>query len=159
MYFPVALLSLVLGCSDNSSTIKTAQDTSKSQETTNSQYTSDNINEDKTKQVLDHHWQAFTNNNLDEVMADYTEESVLITPDATYKGLEQIKNNFVDAYKKFPKDKSVFQLNKTVTDRDVAYIIWQSKTPTFDLKYATDTFIIRNGKIIRQTYAGVANAL
>lgn len=156
MYLPVALLSLVLGCSDNTST--TVQGTSKSQETVNSRDARDSINEDKTKQVLDHHWEAFVQNNLDEVMADYTEEAVLITPDATFKGLGQIRKNFEDAYQKFPKDKTVFKLNKRVIDRDVAYILWQAKTPTFNLTYATDTFIIRNGKIIRQTYAGVTNA-
>lgn len=157
MYFPVALLSLVLGCSDNAST--TVRDTSKGQDTPSSQVAPDSINENTTKRVLDHHWEAFIQNNLDEVMADYTEEAVLITPDATFKGLAQIRKNFEDAYKKFPKDKTVFQLNKQVIDRDVAYILWQAKTPTFNLSYATDTFIIRNGKIIRQTYAGVVNAL
>lgn len=156
-YFPVALLSLVLGCSDNTTT--TIQDGSKSQETLSSQDAPNSISQDKTTQVLDHHWEAFIQNNLDEVMADYTEEAVLITPDATFKGLGQIRKNFEDAYRKFPKDKTVFQLSKRVIDRDVAYILWQAKTPTFNLTYATDTFIIRNGKIIRQTYAGVTNAL
>jgi hypothetical protein len=157
MFFPVVLLSLVLGCADNSSI--TAPDTSKNQDTVSSQETANTINEQVTKQVLDHHWQAFTQNNLEEVMADYTEESVLITPDETFKGLEQIRKNFENAYIKFPKDKTDFKSNKQVIDRDVAYILWQAKTPTFNLTYATDTFIIRNGKITRQTYAGVANAL
>ncbi|MEO5999380.1 MAG: nuclear transport factor 2 family protein [Chitinophagaceae bacterium] len=157
MYLPIALLSLALGCSDNTST--TTQYTPKNQDTLSSQNAPESINEDKTKQVLAHHWDAFNQNNMDEVMADYTEESVLITPDATFKGLAQIRKNFEDAYGKFPKDKTVFTLNKQVIDRDVAYILWQAKTPTFNLTFATDTFIIRNGKIIRQTYAGVASAL
>lgn len=154
MYLGVVFLTLVLGCSDRAST--NAPDTSKSAETISSQ-DSNRISEDKTKEVLDHHWKAFIENRLDEVMADYTEESVLITPDKTFKGLAEIRKNFEDAYKIFPKDKTAFHLNKSVIDRDVAYILWQAKTPTFNLTYATDTFIIRNGKIIRQTYAGVAN--
>jgi ketosteroid isomerase-like protein len=156
MFFPVALLSLVLGCSENTST--TLQDASKNKDTLTSQDAANSISEDKTKQVLDHHWEAFIQNKLDEVMADYTEEAVLITPDATFKGLEQIRKNFEDAYRKFPTNKTVFKLNKRVIDRDVAYILWQAKTPTFNLTYATDTFIIRNGKIIIQTYAGVTDA-
>jgi hypothetical protein len=153
MYLPVALLSLIMACTENKSTNTNTPGTSKSQDAAG------NFSEDITKQVLDHHWDAFTQNKLDEVMADYTEESVLITPDKTYKGLGQIRNNFEEAYRKFPKDKSTFTLNKTVIDRDVAYILWQSTTPAFNLSYATDTFIIQNGKIIRQTYAGVATAL
>jgi hypothetical protein len=115
----------------------------------------DDISESQTKQVLDHHWEAFKNNDLEETMKDYTEESVLITPNATYNGLNEIRNNFVNAFKLFPKDSSVFTLDKSIVVKDVGYILWKSKTPTFNLTYGTDTFIIRDGKIIRQTYAGV----
>jgi hypothetical protein len=114
------------------------------------------ISEEKTKQVLDHHWTAFKNNNLEATMEDYTEESVLITPNATYSGLDQIRNNFVTAFKMFPTDSSTLNLTKSVAVKDVGYILWQAKTPTFTLTYATDSFIIRDGKIIRQTYAGLA---
>jgi hypothetical protein len=116
----------------------------------------DQISEEKTKETLDHHWTAFQTNDLEATMEDYTEESVLITPNATYKGLGQIRENFVIAFQAFPKDSSTFTLNKSVVVNDVGYILWQAKTPKFNLSYATDTFIIRNGKIIRQTYAGVA---
>lgn len=118
--------------------------------------TSADIDEQSTKDVLDHHWVAFKANDLEETMKDYTEESVLITPNATYRGLDEIRNNFIEAFKLFPKDSSTFTLDKSVVVKDVGYILWQSTTPAFNLSYATDTFIIRNGKIIRQTYAGVA---
>ena len=120
------------------------------------EHTVADIDEQTTKDVLDHHWVAFKANDLEETMKDYTDESVLITPNATYSGLDQIRNNFIEAFKLFPKDSSTFTLDKSVVLKDVGYILWQSKTPAFNLSYATDTFIIRNGKIIRQTYAGVA---
>jgi ketosteroid isomerase-like protein len=157
IYFAAALLALLGGCSDNASTRE--QDTAGSQQTVSSQEAPASVSEDKTKEVLDHHWEAFIQNDLEAVMADYTEESVLITPDKTFKGLDEIRKNFEDAYVAFPKDKTPFKLNKSVVHGDVAYILWQAKTPTFDLTYATDTFVIRNGKIISQTYAGVANPL
>lgn len=113
------------------------------------------FSEEKTKEVLSHHWEAFKNNDLEETMKDYTEESVLVTPDATYTGLEEIRTNFVNAFKAFPKDSTTFTLNKSLVVQDIGYILWQSKTPAFNLTFATDTFIIRNGKIIRQTFAGV----
>ena len=116
---------------------------------------SENISEQSTKEVLDHHWKAFKANDLEETMKDYTEESVLITPTATYAGLEEIRNNFVRAFKSFPKDSTTFTLDKSVVAKDVGYILWNSKTPTFNLSYGTDTFLIRNGKIVRQTFAGV----
>ena len=113
------------------------------------------ISEATTKQVLDHHWEAFKENDLEETMKDYTEESILVTPDATYTGLEQIRTNFINAFKAFPKESTEFTLDKSLVAKDIGYILWKSKTPTFHLTYATDTFIIRNGKIVRQTFAGV----
>ncbi len=117
------------------------------------------ISQESTQQVLDHHWKTFKANDLEGTMADYTEESILITPDKTYKGLAEIRENFVNAFVAFPKDSSTLQLDKSVAQQDVGYIIWQATTPKFKLSFATDTFIIQNGKIIRQTYAGVASSL
>lgn len=119
----------------------------------------DSISEEATTKVLQHHWDAFKANDLEETMADYTEESILITPDKTYKGLAEIRENFVAAFSAFPKDSAALQLDKNIVQNDVGYIIWQATTPKFKLSFATDTFIIRNGKIIRQTYAGVASPL
>lgn len=156
IYPAIALLFLVWSCSDNTSAA--VQDTPDAQETSSTQGTTDDsINEEKTKEVLDHHWKAFIQNDMEAVMADYTEESVLITPDKTFKGLDEIRTNFENAFGAFPKDQTAFQLNKSVVEGDVAYILWQAKTPTFNLSYASDTFIIRDGKIISQTYAGVAD--
>ena len=129
---------------------------SRSEKSASDMRDADPIDENKTKEVLDHHWTAFKANDLEETMKDYAEESVLITPNATYRGLDEIRNNFVNAFKLFPADSTTFTLDKTVVVRDVGYILWKSKTPAFNLTYATDTFIVRDGKIIRQTYAGVA---
>ena len=157
IYPALALLFLMGSCSDNASTA--VQDTPDAQEAAISQDTpAAAISEDRTQEVLDHHWEAFSQNDMEAVMADYTEESVLITPDRTYKGLDEIRTNFENAFKAFPKDGTTFQLDKSVVEGDVAYILWQAKTPAFNLSYATDTFIIRDSKIISQTYAGVTDA-
>ena len=112
------------------------------------------VDEAVTKKVLDHHLQTFQRNDLDGVMADYTEESVLITPDRTYKGLAEIRENFVQAYKALPANGTTMTVTKSVVSRDVAYIVWKAVTPTLDFKYATDTFVIVDGKIVTQTFAG-----
>ncbi|WP_162415530.1 nuclear transport factor 2 family protein [Cyclobacterium roseum] len=113
------------------------------------------IDESETEAVLDHHWETFINNDLEGVMEDYTEESILITPNGTYSGLEEIRGNFVNAFKAFPSQGADLTLNQSLAVKDVGYILWEANTPEFNLTYATDTFIIRNGKILRQTYAGV----
>ncbi|HLT08501.1 MAG TPA: nuclear transport factor 2 family protein [Cyclobacteriaceae bacterium] len=114
------------------------------------------IDESTTQEVLDHHWQTFVANDLEGVMEDYTEESILVTPNGTYKGLEQIRQNFINAFNSFPYQSSTLTLAQSKVVQDIGYILWEADTPNFTLEYATDTFIIRDGKIIRQTYAGVS---
>lgn len=117
----------------------------------------ESIDPQVTKQVLDHHWQTFRDNDLEGVMEDYTEESILITPDTTFEGLEAIRQNFIQAFEAFPAEENTLTLNKSVVVEDVGYILWKASTPEFELLFATDTFIIRDGKIIRQTYGGITD--
>ncbi len=88
-------------------------------------------------------------------MADYTDESVLITPDKTVSGLTELRDHFANVFKLFPKDSTTLKLDKSVINKDVAYIIWSADAPKIDISYGTDTFIIKDGKIVRQTFAGV----
>ena len=112
------------------------------------------IDEAMTQQVLDHHFKAFKENDLDAIMADYSEESILITPDDTRRGLAEIRKGFEGAFVGFPKDSTTLTITKTVVTQDVAYILWTAKAPKFEVSLGTDSFIIRDGKIVRQTFAG-----
>lgn len=114
------------------------------------------IDEAVTRKVLDHHIEAFKNNDMEETMADYTEESILVTPNATYRGLAEIRKNFEGAFAAFPKDSTTMDVTSTIVAGDIGYMLWTAKTPQFELTYATDSFIIQDGKIVRQTYAGAA---
>ena len=112
--------------------------------------------EEITREIVDHHWKTFRDNDLEGTLADYTDESVLITPNRIYKGMKEIRENFVSAFDVFPKNATTMQLNKSVVQRDVGYILWEANGPKVKLSFGTDTFVIKNGKIVSQTYAGVA---
>ena len=112
------------------------------------------IDQAKTQEVFDRHFKDFKENNLDGIIADYAEDATLITPNGTYTGLTEIKANFEQAFKLFPKDSSTYETIQTVVKNDIAYTIWKCKTPKLELSFATDTFIIQDGKIVRQTFAG-----
>lgn len=116
---------------------------------------SSNIDPEETRAVVEHHWEAFIANDLEEVMADYSEESILITPSATYKGLDEIRKNFVNAFETFPTGEASLNLEKTVIEEEVGYILWNASTPSLNLRFGTDTFIVKDGKIVRQTYGGI----
>jgi ketosteroid isomerase-like protein len=110
---------------------------------------------DALRNIVMHHLGSFQDNDLEAVIGDYTNESVFITQDATYKGLEEIKDFFTGLMIHFPKQKSSFELDKVVVDNELVYIVWHANTPSLDVAMGTDTFIIRNGKIYQQTFAGL----
>ena len=103
-----------------------------------------------TQATLDHHLQSFAE-GIDALMQDYTEHSVVITPDATYRGLAEIRGfatAFIEALPEGIWDS--FKISRTEVAGDVAYILWEAK-PWFPL--GTDTFVVRDGKIVYQTFA------
>jgi ketosteroid isomerase-like protein len=107
-----------------------------------------------TEQVLDHHLTALGRGDLDGVLDDYGDDSVLILPDATLVGREAIRGAFegmlVDLFEPGTYD---FQLDVRRVHGEVAYILWHARCRSADLVYATDTFVVRDGKIAIQTYA------
>ena len=102
-----------------------------------------------TKLVFDHHLGAFAQ-GIDAVLADYTENSVVVTPDATYRGLKEIKGffqAFLDGAT--PAFWAAFRIRTRSVEGEVAYLVWDS-LPAVPM--ATDTFLVRGRKILVQTF-------
>ena len=109
---------------------------------------------ESTQAVLQHHLQAF-GEGIDSIMSDYTENSVLITPDATYRGLNEIRDFFTAFVAGLPAGIwDAFRMKRQEVTGDVAYIVWEA-LPWIAL--GTDTFVVREGKIAFQTYASQAS--
>jgi hypothetical protein len=102
-----------------------------------------------TKYVFEHHLTSFSE-GIDSILSDYEEASVLLTPYAEYRGLNEIRS-FFDAFLKnaTPEFWSSFKIASQTVEGDIAYLTWSSR-PAVPL--ATDTFLIRDGKILVQTF-------
>lgn len=102
-----------------------------------------------TNAVFAHHLGAFAQ-GIEALMADYTADSVLITPDAEYRGLAPIRA-FFQAFldQATPAFWQSFAVQLQWVDGPVAYLVWHAR-PTITL--ATDTLYVRDGKILVQTF-------
>ena len=123
-------------------------------------------NVEKTKQailnrasgnIIMHHLESFQRNDLEAVISDYTNESVLITQDATYTGLAEIRAFFAGLMIHFPKPASSFELDRIVANGELVYIVWHANTPSLDAPMGSDTFVIKEDKIYQQTFVGQLN--
>lgn len=112
---------------------------------------------ERSQKVVEHHLGSFGSNDLAAVMEDYTEESIVATPDTTFVGLQQIEGFFASLFPLFPTEGTVLELDRMFIENDLAYIVWHASTPSVSVPLGTDTYIILNDKITKQTFAGVIN--
>ena len=106
-----------------------------------------------TSDVLDRHLKSFAEHDVDGVMADYASDAVLFVPTGAVKGRDAIRSLFETLVPEFAKPGSSFTMQHRTVDGDHAYIIWTAETADNSYEFATDTFVIRNGKIIAQSFA------
>ena len=103
-------------------------------------------------EVLTHHLESIGSGNLEEVMADYTEDSLLYTPFGPMKGLDAIRELFTGLLAEFAKPGMTFEMIRQDVEGDSAYIIWGAETADNVYEAATDTFFIQDGAIACQSF-------
>ena len=105
-----------------------------------------------TKDILNHHLTAFGNNDLDEIMKDYTDDSEVLTLDGLVKGLPAIREFFKQLFVTIPSG-SFFEMKQMIVTGNLAYIVWGSESAVAKIPFGTDSFIIEKGKIRLHTVA------
>lgn len=115
--------------------------------------------DEQSKKTLLRHWQGFVTGDVEKIMADYADDALLITPEGTLKGRTQIRSLFTEIFANmFPPVGSSLNLAKQVIEGEMAYILWSGESSQYKAPFATDTFLIRDGKIIAQTFAAQLEA-
>ena len=107
-----------------------------------------------TQDVLDHHLDAFGNQNLEKVMIDYTEDSVVVTNMGVFRGLDEIEELFTGLFDEFSQEGTTLDVDDTIVEGEFAYLLWHAETPDNVYEFCTDTFHIPNETIDFQTFAG-----
>ncbi len=106
-----------------------------------------------TKDVLNHHLKCFGEGDLNGILSDYTPGAVLFTPEGPLKGIDAIKALFQALIAEFGKPGAAFSMKQQFVEGDHAYILWTAETADNVYEFATDTFVVRDGKIVAQSFA------
>lgn len=112
----------------------------------------------QTEETLLHHLQAIGEGDIDAVLSDFTEDAVLITADGLLKGHGEIRSLFEKLLSNVLPPGSAFEMLQQITEGEIAYIAWSAESPSYKIPLGTDTFIIRDGKIVVQTLAAQIEA-
>jgi ketosteroid isomerase-like protein len=104
--------------------------------------------EKQTEAILIHHLQAI---NVEEILGDYTENSILFTANGPIRGLAGLRAFFEGFFGHTPPGfAAAYKMVRQDVIGEIAYIVW--KAEPFVL-LASDTFVVRDGKIMAQTFA------
>jgi hypothetical protein len=68
-------------------------------------------------------------------------------------GVDAIKPLFVALLAEFGKPGASFDMKHQAVEGDYAYILWAAETADNVYELATDTFVVRDGKIVAQSLA------
>ena len=106
-----------------------------------------------TRAIMDHQYEAFSAGNADEIVADFADDAVLIRADAVLTGRAAIRGAYQEMFAG-PFKPGTYELTVDAEHvvGDIAYIVWRAHCATEELTIGTDTFVVRNGKIVAQTY-------
>jgi len=106
-----------------------------------------------TQDILNQHLKSFSENNLNGVLADYSPDAVFFIPGTALKGPDAIKPFFENLLAEFAKPGASFSMRHQCIEGEYAYILWSAETAENTYEAATDTFVVRDGKIVAQSFA------
>jgi ketosteroid isomerase-like protein len=108
----------------------------------------------QTQAIFDHHLQCFGTCNLEGIIEDYTDDSVLLTPQGAIRGREALRGFFTMAFAEFSKPGTTFAIKAAMVEGDCAFVVWDAETADNKYEDAQDTFVVRDAAIVVQTYSG-----
>ena len=107
-----------------------------------------------TAEVLQRHVQCFFDGDLDGVVSDHAADAVLFTPGGPMKGHDAIREFMRLLIEEFRQPGTTFSMQLQTIDGDFAYALWSAETAANVYEMATDTHVVRDGKIVAQSFAG-----
>lgn len=105
----------------------------------------------QTEAILNHHMESISAKDIDAIMLDYNDDSVLVTPDVSIEGLDGIRG-FFEAFLPGLTAEILanFAMDRAAIHGELAYIVWNAGDA---IPLGTDTFLVQNNKIKFQTFA------
>jgi ketosteroid isomerase-like protein len=101
------------------------------------------------EEVFQHHAQALGAEDLDEIVADYADDAVFITPAGIRRGKDGIRAAFTELLADVPH--ATWELKTQIYEDDVLFLEWAADSAATRVEDGIDTFVFRDGLIRLQT--------
>jgi len=100
------------------------------------------------EETFGHHAQTLMAEDLDGILADYTDSSYVVSPSGILRGRNAIRGFFADVLKALPQAKWDV---KTTYVEDILFLEWTADSKPASVSDGVDTFIFKDGMIHIQT--------
>ena len=101
------------------------------------------------QEVFNHHAQALGAEDLEEIVADYSDDAIFITPAGVLRGKAGIRQAFTKLLGEIPQ--ATWNLKTTIYQDDILFLEWDAQGGGNRIQDAVDTFVFRDGLIRVQT--------
>ncbi len=114
------------------------------------------------QQVVEHHWAAFSDHDVEAVLSDYADDAIFIDPKQAVQGKAALRKMF-EAFlagggpANSETSAPVYEVRVTA-EGDVGYEHWVSNPGGPGSIEGTDAFVVRHGKILFHTVLAVRPA-
>jgi hypothetical protein len=101
------------------------------------------------EEVFAHHAAALGAGDLDQIVADYSDDAVFITPGGVRRGKEGVRAGFTRLLGDVPD--AAWSLKTQIYEDDVLFLEWAADSAATFVEDGIDTFVFRDGLIRVQT--------
>ncbi|ORB84702.1 polyketide cyclase [Mycobacterium kansasii] len=101
------------------------------------------------KEVFAHHGRALATGDLDQIVADYADDSVVLTPAGVARGKDAIRQVFVKLLADLPN--AAWDLKTQIFEGDLLFLEWSADSAASRVDDGVDTLVFADGMIRAQT--------
>jgi uncharacterized protein (TIGR02246 family) len=102
-----------------------------------------------SQEVFQHHAQALGAADLEQIVADYADDAVFITPAGVRHGKEGVREAFAKLLRELPN--ASWTIKTSIYEGDVLLLEWAAESKTSRVEDGIDTFVFGDGLIHVQT--------
>ena len=101
------------------------------------------------EEIFQHHAQALGAGDLDEIVADYSDDAVFISPAGVKRGKDGVREAFTQLLADVPN--AAWDLKTLIFEGDALFLEWTADAGATRVDDGIDTFIFLDGVIRLQT--------
>ena len=105
---------------------------------------------DAASVVLDY-LNALSGENVDAIVGHYADDAILFTQEGSFRGGAELHRYFTEHLRTRSRDRvNTFEILQHAIVDNTVYVLWRAEPY---VAFASDSYVVRNGRIVLQTWA------